>query len=373
MFRKHLVDLVLLSSVMGFPVVSAQDNHPIPPYKRVLSKEQAKRVAELEREIAQLSAATKFAEACKPAEKVLKIRTEAHSKDHWKAVNARIELETLSALSKQPAAEQKLFAGLGKLQKEAEVLVKRGLYSQAQPIEAQVLAIHRQLLGELHPDTARSYNNLGFNLMRQGKYAEARPLYEKALAIRRQLLGEQHPEMAESYGNLGMYLNAQAKYAEAQPLLDKALAIHRQVLGEQHPNTATSYDNVANNLDDQVRYAEAQPLHEKALAIYRPVLGEQHPHTAQAYNNLAINLNAQGKYAEALPLYEKYLAIRHQVLGEQHAGTAQAYNNLAINLNAQGRYVEAQLLYETWAPTPAARGCWALPRLCCRRARTVWC
>ena len=40
------------------------------------------------------------------------------------------------------------------------------------------------------------------NLARQGKYAEAEPLYRKALAIRQKVLGENHPHTANSYNNL---------------------------------------------------------------------------------------------------------------------------------------------------------------------------
>ena len=65
------------------------------------------------------------------------------------------------------------------------------------------------------------------------------------------MLGEIHPDTATSYNNVGCNLNAQRKYAEAEPLLRKALEIWRRVLGENHPKTATSYNNVAANLRDQ--------------------------------------------------------------------------------------------------------------------------
>lgn len=37
----------------------------------------------------------------------------------------------------------------------------------------KVLDVRRKLLGEEHPETARSYNNLAANLNALGKYAEA--------------------------------------------------------------------------------------------------------------------------------------------------------------------------------------------------------
>ena len=64
------------------------------------------------------------------------------------------------------------------------------------PCYQRALDIRRKALGEGHPDTARSYNNLALNLDVQGRYAEAQPLYQRALDIRRKALGEGHPDTA---------------------------------------------------------------------------------------------------------------------------------------------------------------------------------
>jgi CHAT domain-containing protein/Tfp pilus assembly protein PilF len=223
----------------------------------------------------------------------------------------------------------------------------QGKHAEAEPLDRTALAIFRKVLGEEHPDTALSYNNVAYNLNAQGKHAEAEPLFRTALAIRRKVRGEEHPDTALFYNNVAMNLHAQGKYAEAEPLLRQALAIFRKVLGEEHPDTARSYNNVAYNLHAQGKYAEAEPLYRTALAIFRKVLGEEHPHTAQSYNNVAMNLKAQGKYAEAEPLFRTALAICRKVLGEQHPDTALSYNNVAGNLHAQGKYAEAEPLFRT--------------------------
>ena len=124
----------------------------------------------------------------------------------------------------------------------------------------KVLAIFQKVLGEEHPDTATSYNNVAFNLTAQGKYVEAEPLYRKALAIYRKGLGEEHADTATSYNNVAYNLKAQGKYAEAEPLFRKALALRRKVLGEEHPDTASSYNNVASNLNAQGKYAGAEKI-----------------------------------------------------------------------------------------------------------------
>ena len=220
-----------------------------------------------------------------------------------------------------------------------------GKHREAQSLYQTALDLHKKLLGEEHPTTATDYNNLALNLNSQGKYGEAQPLFQKALDLRKKLLGE-HPYTAASYNNLALNLNAQGKYGEAQLLFQRALDLCKKLLREQHPHTAHSYNNLASNLRAQGKYPEAQPLYQKALDLYKKLLGEQHPHTARSYNNLASNLKVQGKYAEAQPLSEKALDLYKKLLGEQHPSTASCYDNLAGILNAQGKHVEAQPLYQ---------------------------
>ena len=91
------------------------------------------------------------------------------------------------------------------------------------------------MLGERHPDTATSLNNLALLLEAQGDYAAAKPLYEQALAIRKAVLGERHPDTANSLNNLAVLLEAQGDYAAAKPLYEQALAIRKAVLASATP------------------------------------------------------------------------------------------------------------------------------------------
>jgi tetratricopeptide (TPR) repeat protein len=222
----------------------------------------------------------------------------------------------------------------------------QGRYGEAEPLYQQALAIMRERLGEQHPDTATSLNNLAGLYQAQGRYDEAEPLYQQALAIRKARLGEQHPHTATSLNNLAGLYQAQGRYDEAEPLYQQALAIRKARLGEQHPDTATSLNNLAVLYQAQGRYDEAEPLYQQALAIRKARLGEQHPDTAASLNNLAGLYQAQGRYDEAEPLYQQALAIRKARLGEQHPDTATSLNNLAVLYQAQGRYDEAEPLYQ---------------------------
>ncbi len=333
------------SQEVSIPQEKANESKPL--YERLLQGEDEKRAEELQQQIDQFSEADDYSEAIKLGEAMLALRVRVQGEHHYEAMNAK---QTLVALRNVAALDPEMRKGWRlamRSQVEAADLESKVQYAAAIPIRQTILDLCREVLGEEHPDTAKSYNNLAFNLNSQGKAAEATPLYQKALEIRRKVLGEEHPATADSYNNLGVNLLDQGKAAEATPLFQKDLDIRRKVLGEEHPATATSYNNLAANLDAQGKAAEAAPLYQRALDILRKVLGEEHPTTAKSYNNLAANLLDQGKAAEAAPLFQKALDIQRKVFGEEHPDTATSYNNLAMILNSQGKAAEATPLYQT--------------------------
>jgi tetratricopeptide (TPR) repeat protein len=262
-------------------------------------------------------------------------------------VDAAWRTKTLRRVAALPKDERDAFLSAIDLNQQAETLKSQGKHAQAQPLCEKALAIRRKLLGDDHPLTVQSYDNLAYNLNARGKYTQAQPLFETALEIRRRLLADDHPDTAVGYNNVAMSLHAQGRYAQAQPLLEKALAIQRRLLADDHPDTAASYNNLAINLMDQGKYSQAQPLFETALATLRRLHSDDHPDTAQIYSNLATNLMVQGKYAQAQPLFETALAIYHRLLADDHPATAETYSNLAANLWHQGKYAAAQPLHET--------------------------
>ncbi len=290
--------------------------------------------------------ADRWDEAIARQEELAALHARAQGPTHFETVNEQWSLRALRRVAAMPMEDRSAFISVDSLSQQADSLMEQGKYRAAQPLLQRTLDIRRKVLGEDHPHTATSYDNLAQSLYEQGQYGAAQPLLQRALDIRRKVLGEDHPHTATSYNNLAANLDEQGQYGAAQPLYQRALDIRRKVLGEDHPDTPSSYNDLAYNLNAQGQYGAAQPLFQKALDIRRKVLGEDHPHTATSYNNLACNLNAQGQYGAAQPLLQRALDIRRKVLGEDHPDTASSCNNLAYNLNAQGQYVAALPLHQ---------------------------
>ena len=228
----------------------------------------------------------------------------------------------------------------------AVTLSSQGDYEGARKLQEQVLEIRRKVLGEEHPYTLTTMNNLAGTLSDQGDYEGARKLQEQVLEIRRKVLGEEHPYTLTTMNNLAATLRDQGDYEGARKLQEQVLEIRRKVLGEEHPDTLSTMNNLAGTLRDQGDYEGARKLQEQVLEIRRKVLGEEHPDTLTTMNNLAVTLRNQGDYEGARKLQEQVLEIRRKVLGEEHPDTLTSMNNLAVTLSSQGDYAGARKLQE---------------------------
>ena len=100
------------------------------------------------------------------------------------------------------------------------LLLGQGKYDEAMPYYVpRPWKPMRRVLGDEHPSTLMSINNMGSLLLRQGKYDEAEVYYVEAMEGLRRVLGDEHPDTLNSIGNMGNLLLRQGKYDEAMPYL----------------------------------------------------------------------------------------------------------------------------------------------------------
>ncbi|WP_405796507.1 tetratricopeptide repeat protein [Streptomyces longwoodensis] len=210
-----------------------------------------------------------------------------------------------------------------------------GDLGRAIPLYEAALVQRERVFGDTHPDTLTSRNNLAGAYQEAGDLGRAIPLYEATLAQCEQVLGDTHPDTLTSRNNLAYAYESAGDLGRAIPLLEVTLAQCEQVLGDTHPNTLTSRNNLAYAYQEAGDLGRAIPLLEATLAQCEQVLGDTHPNTLISRNNLASTYRAAGDLGRAIPLYEAALVQREQVLGDTHPDTLTSRNNLA------GAYQEA--------------------------------
>ena len=103
-----------------------------------------------------------------------------------------------------------------------------GTWSALRATLREVLAIRCRILGDDHPDTAYTLNNLAFVLLEKGDWASATPFAAKALEICRKSFGERHHMTGMTTGNVARASEARGDYHAADAGYDQALAILRE-------------------------------------------------------------------------------------------------------------------------------------------------
>ncbi len=92
-----------------------------------------------------------------------------------------------------------------------------------------------RVLGDDHPDTLTSRNNLAYAYQAAGDLGRAIPLYEQTLADRVRVLGDDHPDTLTSRNNLADAYQAAGDLGRAIPLYEQTLADRRAGAGRRPP------------------------------------------------------------------------------------------------------------------------------------------
>ena len=215
-----------------------------------------------------------------------------------------------------------------------------GLPYEALTLDVAVDSLE-SLLGEAHPDTLTSRNDLAGAYESAGRLTEAIALYEQVLPDCIRVLGEDRPDTLTSRNNLACAYQSAGRLTEAIALFEQVLTDHTRVLGKDHPSTLTSRNNLAYAYHAAGRLTEAITLYEQALTDRTRVLGEAHPDTLTSRNNLAYAYQSAGRLPEAITLFEQVLPDRTRILGEDHPDTLTSRHDLAGAYASDGNLPEA--------------------------------
>ncbi|EUC58653.1 nephrocystin-3 protein [Rhizoctonia solani AG-3 Rhs1AP] len=228
-----------------------------------------------------------------------------------------------------------------------EVYQCTGQWSRVLQLLQPLVRAFKKVLGEEHPDTLTSMNNLAYIYSNLGRHSEAEQLQVKVLDARKRVQGEEHPETLRSMNNLASTYFNLGRHNEAEQLQFKVLDTQKRVLGEEHPDTLRSMNNLASTYSHLGRHNEAEQLQVKVLDAQKRVLGEEHPDTLTSMNNLASTYSNLGRRSEAEQLQVKVLDACKRVLGEEHPRTLTSMSNLAWTYSALGQPDAAAELYHT--------------------------
>ena len=227
---------------------------------------------------------------------------------------------------------------------EAELLVERGQYNEADPIHRRILDLRQRLLGADHPETLTSMNNLAALQDLRGQDDEAERLYKQVLDIVRLKHGDADPKTLASTSNLAGLYTARGDYDAAEPIYLRILEIECTNQGEDHPDTLSTMHALALLYRFQGKFDKSEELYRRVLHLRREKLEPDNPSTLMSMSNLAVLLSARGQTEEAGKLYQQVFELRQKKLGEFHPDTATSMVNLATAHMDMDRLDDAESL-----------------------------
>jgi serine/threonine protein kinase len=231
----------------------------------------------------------------------------------------------------QPVMKATLLSAIG------ETFSGLGMHLESFTIFQRALDLRRKELGEDHPTTLTSMNNVAMAYYDAGRLDLAIPVLTMTLEKRRITLGADHRDTIETMNDLAVAFWQAGQPAKAIPLYEATLVKVRATLGEDHSDTLNIMDNLA------VAYAaaglaeKAIPQHEAAIARFTSTLGVDHLSTLVAMNNLAKAYQLGGRVRDSIELYEEVLGKMRTKLSDNHPTTLTVMNGLAGSYRLAGK------------------------------------
>ncbi|OEU09400.1 TPR-like protein, partial [Fragilariopsis cylindrus CCMP1102] len=204
-------------------------------------------------------------------------------------------------------------------------------------------------IGEIHPKTAATHQDIGIVQCRSGDYDQALRSLQMCLEIQEQVFGGYSPEIAITRSHLGHTIVERGhdgddllEHRGALQQYRKALVVREKCLGEDHLDVAASYQNIGQSLCKLGDFQGALAAYRESLSILESLLGENHADVAIAHSLLGNVLHEQGDFQGAMEEYSIALAIREEVFGKSHVATAESHTQIGQLLTDVQDYDEAE-------------------------------
>lgn len=222
-------------------------------------------------------------------------------------------------------------------------------YDRALEIYSRVLTLQESSVGEIHPHTATTYQDIGLVQAKKGQFDYALRSLQKCLEIQEEVFGAYSPEVAITRSNLGHTIVLRGddgdelmEHRGALQQYRKALVIRERCLGEDHLDVAGSYQNIGESLCKLGDFQGALAAYRESLSILESLLGESHADVAAGHSLLGNVLYQQGDFQGAMEEYSIALAIREEVFGKTHQLTAESHTEIGKLLAEVQDYEEAE-------------------------------
>jgi tetratricopeptide (TPR) repeat protein/tRNA A-37 threonylcarbamoyl transferase component Bud32 len=224
------------------------------------------------------------------------------------------------------------------------------LYEDAERHLQEALALRRGILGDEHPDIARTIINLVWveTWITGDQYNEEHEeLLREAIAMQRRLLGDKHPDLAEGLRVLGWIRYTDTDLTAADSLMRLAYSMQKELLGRDHESVAATANLLGGYILKEKGDLEAsETFLSEALEIRRQLYGDDHWRVAECMNYLASLLNYRGDPEGAVRFGREAIRINRKAFDEVNIMLSWNLKTLGSSYLYSGEYEAADQMFQ---------------------------
>ena len=228
----------------------------------------------------------------------------------------------------------------------ADVLFDLGSYEEAKSLQQQVLALRREVLGDLHIGTVTSGIHLARAYRLTGEPRKGAAVLGPILNAIGSTPGFNTDVFARAAIELALALSEIGQLTDARDLAQDAVKLAEAGRGSNLPTLLTARSGLAQIYLHEGRIGDATLIYEDVLSKIQSLRGQDDPGVWTVMANLAIAYQQSGRLGEALGLVERILSGRLRTLGADHPATLMVDVKRAVLLASLGRTTESAALMD---------------------------
>lgn len=225
----------------------------------------------------------------------------------------------LAFLQADPTTKPEMLATV--LNNRGLVLSDAGEFDKAEASLLDANARYREIYGNQHLATGRSWYGLAQNAFQAGKLPLAEQRIAKALEIERRVLDPDNPIIADALSLQGQIYQGENRLAQASKSLGEAITIYRDAYKGPHYQIGIAEVYLALVESGRGKTAQALAVLDDAKHNYDVSYGKIHPNHGDLLVNRAIILAKAGRRSEAVPDCAAGIKILSDTLGRDASFT----------------------------------------------------
>ena len=224
-----------------------------------------------------------FAKARAIGDEAVALHAKLHGDKNWQTLTTRFRRADVNRIEKlDEAGRRRCFEARRQLRRARE-LYNQNKYAEAIELAEKSLKERQALLGDGHPETARTLYMLASALQRNKDYAKAEARYREAAAVWVKAIGETHSERADSLQRLSEVLRDRGDLPGATAACRQAAAVYEKALGEsaeRHKNCLRALASLlfrqAQKLEADGKFDDARTARKEVVDLYIRTQGKDH-------------------------------------------------------------------------------------------------